>query len=340
MRIGIVNDKAPLVDILKKVLVSDGHEVVWIAHNGERAVEKCSNDVPDLVLMDLIMPVLDGVSATREIMKKSPCPILIVTSSVESNSSKVFEAMGAGALDVVATPKNGPDGEITGGQALLAKIVVIGKLHGTGRVREHAKPLVKERVIPPLLAIGSSTGGPSALAELLGGLPADFPAAIVIAQHVDGHFSENLALWLDSQTEIKVALARSGRSVQPGHALIAPGDQHMLIKSGGIVELTDGPGKNIYVPSVDVLFDSIRLGGFSKHSVAVLLTGMGADGARGMLDLRNIGWMTIAQDKESSVVWGMPGSAVKMGAAREVCSIGDMAGLLVRHFKKLFQELK
>ncbi|NDV26338.1 chemotaxis response regulator protein-glutamate methylesterase [Desulfovibrio sp. JC010] len=337
MRIGIVNDLAAAVDVLKRSLAAGGHEVAWIAHNGEKAIDKCSADVPDLVLMDLVMPVLDGAGATEGIMKKCPCPILIVTASIEANSTKVFEAMGAGALDVVTTPTAGPDGDIIGVRELLAKISVIGKLQGRGKVREPVKIVPKARMVPPLLAIGSSTGGPSALAELLGGLPVDFPAAIAIAQHVDGHFSENLAQWLDSQVEIKVKLARSGELVQPGQALIAPGDRHMRMGPGGMVELTLGPGENLYVPSVDVLFDSLCCAGFPSNSAAVLLTGMGADGARGMLDLRNSGWFTVAQDKESSVVWGMPGAAVKMNAARDVCSISDMAGLLIRHFKKRFR---
>ncbi|WP_320006719.1 chemotaxis response regulator protein-glutamate methylesterase [Maridesulfovibrio sp.] len=337
MKIGIVNDQASAVDVLKKVVTSAGHEVIWIAHNGAKSIAKCSANVPDIVLMDLVMPVLDGSEATKAIMQKSPCPVLIVTASIENNSTKVFEAMGAGALDVATTPTLNASGEIEGGEALLSKISVIGKLQGRCRVREVEKPVPISRGIPPLLAIGSSTGGPSALAMLLGALPASFPAAIAIAQHVDGHFSENLAQWLDSQAEIKVKLARNGDVMTPGVAVIAPGDRHMRMTFGGVVELTNGPGENLYVPSVDVLFDSLCCAGFPTNSVAVLLTGMGADGARGMLELRNSGWMTMAQDKESSVVWGMPGAAVKIGAAREVCAIKDMAGLLVRHFKNSFR---
>ena len=336
MRIGIVNDQASAVDVLKKVIVDAGHKVAWIAHNGEKAVEKCCADVPDLVLMDLVMPVLDGAGATQAIMQKCPCSVLVVTSSIEGNSTKVFEAMGAGALDVVTTPRQ-ENGSIEGGNDLLAKISVIGKLQGKKKERAAPNPVPKVRMVPPLLAIGSSTGGPSALATLLGSLPEDFPAAIAIAQHVDGNFSENLAQWLDSQTGLKVELARSGMVMQAGKAVIAPGDRHMRMGPGGTVELSRGPGENLYVPSVDVLFESLCCAGFPSNSAAVLLTGMGADGARGMCDLRNSGWMTVAQDKESSVVWGMPGAAVKMGAAREICSIEDMAGLLVRHFKKRFR---
>ncbi|HAS89026.1 MAG TPA: chemotaxis response regulator protein-glutamate methylesterase [Desulfovibrio sp.] len=336
MKIGIVNDQAVSIDILKKVVAAAGHEVVWTAHNGEKAVEKCCAHVPDIVLMDLVMPVLDGAGATQAIMQCCPCPILVVTASIEGNSTKVFEAMGVGALDVVATPRQ-KNGDIEGGDALLSKISVIGKLQGNKKEKTVPKPAPRVRMVPPLLAIGSSTGGPSALATLLGALPEDFPAAIAIAQHVDGNFSENLAQWLDSQTGLKVELARSGMAMQAGKVVIAPGDRHMRMGPGGLVELSRGAGENLYVPSVDVLFESLCCAGFPSSSAAVLLTGMGADGAGGMLNLRNSGWMTVAQDKESSVVWGMPGAAVKMDAAREICSIDDMAGLLIRHFKKSFR---
>lgn len=339
MRIGIVNDMAMAVEVLKRVILSVGYEVAWIAHTGERAVEKCRRDVPDLILMDLIMPAMDGAEATRRIMQNSPCPILLVTASIESNSSKVFEAMGAGALDVVATPELGANGDLEGAKGLLGKISVIRKLQGNGKspVRK-PKPKLSRHVIPPLLAIGSSTGGPSALATLLGGLPEDFPAAIAIVQHVDGHFSDNLAQWLDSQTKLKVSIARSGEPLRAGQVVVAPGDTHMLMSPGGTVQITLGPGDNLYVPSVDLLFESLCCAGFPLNSVAVLLTGMGADGAKGLLELKNSGWLTIAQDEESSVVWGMPGAAVKMGAAREICSIDSIARVLVRHFNKKFQE--
>lgn len=342
MRIGIVNDTASAVEALKRTVAFAGHEVAWVANNGERGVEKCCADTPDLVLMDLIMPVMNGVKATRNIMLQCPCSILLVADSIESNSSKVFEAMGAGALDVVPTPELESTGNTKNAELLIAKIAVIMKLHGNG-VKNSTRPRVttiRERVIPPLLAIGSSTGGPSALATLLGKLPADFPAAVAVVQHVDGQFSNNLVQWLDSQTDLKVSLARSGDPLKAGEVVVAPGNNHMIMGPGGMVQITMGHESSLYVPSVDIFFESLCCAGFPPGSTAVLLTGMGADGARGMLELKKSGWMTIAQDRESSVVWGMPGAAVKMGAVREVCSITDMPGMLVRYFNKKFQEKK
>ncbi|WP_432738655.1 chemotaxis response regulator protein-glutamate methylesterase [Maridesulfovibrio sp. FT414] len=339
MRIAIINDMALAVEALKRVVTAAGFEVAWVAHNGEIGVQKCCRDTPDLVLMDLVMPVMDGAEATRRIMRECPCSILIVTASIESNSSKVFEAMGAGALDVVATPELGPGGGLEGGAVLISKISVIRKLQGNGRKSTHKPPVQNiRRAIPPLLAIGSSTGGPTALASLLGGLPEDFPAAVAIVQHVDGQFSSNLAQWLDTQTPLKVSIARSGEQIKAGHVVIAPGDNHMLMGPGGAVQITMGPGSSLYVPSVDLFFESLCCVGLPLNSAAVLLTGMGADGAKGMLGLKNSGWLTIAQDEQSSVVWGMPGAAVKMGAAREICALSDIPRILVRHFNKKFQE--
>ncbi|WP_027720722.1 chemotaxis-specific protein-glutamate methyltransferase CheB [Maridesulfovibrio zosterae] len=338
MKIGIVNEAAVAVEILKKVVLSAEYDVIWIAHNGEQAVDKCRKETPDLVLMDLVMPVMDGIEATRLIMSDCPCPVLIVTASIEDNSSKIFEAMGAGALDVVPTPEIGPDGNLKGAEGLIAKISVIKKLSGNGKESSNRKKIEScPDKVPPVLAIGSSTGGPSALALLLGSLPENFPAAIVIVQHVDGQFSDNLAQWLDRQTKIEVSIACNGESVKPGRAYLAPGDKHMLMGPCGTIQITSDPGESLYVPSVDLLFESLCCADLPQNSVAVLLTGMGADGARGLLGLKKSAWLTIAQDEESSVVWGMPGAAVKMDAACEICSLDEMSRHILRHFKKDFR---
>ncbi len=334
MRIGIVNDMHMAVEVLKRVVQAAGFQVAWIAFNGDDAVTKCCKDVPDVVLMDLIMPVMDGAESTRRIMKKCPCSILVVTASIEANASKVFEAMGAGALDVVTTPEIGVNGDLDGAKDLVAKISLIRRLQSVDTEKSPIPvTLSPTGRIPKLLAIGSSTGGPTALATILGALPEDFSAAIAIIQHVDGSFSENLANWLDGQTKLKVSLAKRGDVIRPGTVLLAPGNRHMLLGPGGVVQLTDGPGENLYVPSVDVFFSSLCCAGIPEGSAAVLLTGMGADGAKGLLELKDKKWLTIAQDKESSVVWGMPGAAVKLDAAKKVISIDKMAPALIRHFK-------
>src|SRR5689334_8719934 len=199
MRIAIVNDMPMAVEALRRALAFERtHEVVWVAGNGAEAVRLCAQDTPDLILMDLVMPRMDGVEATRRIMAETPCPILIVTASVENNAALVFEAMGFGALDAVDTPALGASDGEAAARPLLAKIAAIARLTGT------VTPPVGRRVGGShddarggsLVAIGASAGGPAALNVLLAGLPADFPAAIVMIQHVDKRFVAGMARWL------------------------------------------------------------------------------------------------------------------------------------------------
>lgn len=335
MRIGIVNDHAPVLETLRGVIVSGGHLLAWMAYDGEQAVEMCCGDVPDLVLMDLNMPGMDGVEATRMIMTRCPCPILVVTSDIRRNSSRVFEAMGAGALDAVPAPGCRDCGGTDNGKGLMDKIAMIESLRKSheSRVPAAGSP-VRIKARPPILAVGCSTGGPTALARMLGALRGDFPAAVIVVQHVDGCFSESLARWLDSQCRVKVRLARAGDIPVAGEVLIAPGDTHLTIEKGMMVGLKSGNGESPYIPSVDVFFRSLCRQPLIPGSVALLLTGMGADGAEGMLELRSLGWTTMAQDEETSVVWGMPGIAVKKGAVSHILPLEAMAPTLERHFNK------
>jgi two-component system, chemotaxis family, response regulator WspF len=182
MRIAIVNDMMMAVETLRRVVMTvKDYQVAWIAHDGAEAVSKCAQDTPDMILMDLIMPIMDGVEATRQIMKNSPCAIVVVTASVEKNASQVFEAMGYGALDAVSTPVLGASGNPQAAQAMLAKIVTIGKLIGKSNTNSKSRILTETPKsvfsplasrVPPLVVIGSSTGGPNALAKILSRLPA------------------------------------------------------------------------------------------------------------------------------------------------------------------------
>jgi DNA-binding NarL/FixJ family response regulator len=213
MKIGIVNDLAVATEALRRVLALDpGHEVVWTARDGAEAVALCASRTPDLVLMDLIMPGMDGVEATRRIMAATPCAVLVVTASVGANASRVFEAMGHGALDAVDTPLLGSalrvDEARSGAQLLLAKIADIGRLIagrsealGAARWRQMVSQASSHA---RLVAIGASAGGPAALAKLLAALPADFPSAVVVVQHVDEQFAASMAEWLSEQSTLPV----------------------------------------------------------------------------------------------------------------------------------------
>ena len=214
MNIGIVNDLPMAVEALRRALaLRPEHRVLWIARNGVEAVNLCAQQKPDLVLMDLRMPEMDGVQATRRIMAETPCAILVVTVSINASSTRVFEAMGHGALDAVDTPALG-DGDLRQSAApLLAKIDLIGRLlieknRGTGGAQIGASPPGSLRSNLLLVAIGASAGGPAALATILGGLPADYPAAVVVVQHVDEQFAAGMAVWLGQSSRLPVRLAR------------------------------------------------------------------------------------------------------------------------------------
>jgi two-component system, chemotaxis family, response regulator WspF len=232
--------------------------------------------------------------------------------------------MGAGALDVVKAPDFGDQGELRGAEPLLAKLRTAGRLlgHASGELpatsaRSIAPPL------PPLVAIGASTGGPQAILTVLSALPKPFAGAIVIVQHVDGEFSAGLASWLTETSGVRVELARPGSVPTAGLALLAGTEEHLIMGAGGSLRYTPTPRELPYRPSVDVLFGSL-VQHWKTPGVAVLLTGMGRDGAQGLKKLRQAGWLTLAQDEATSVVYGMPKAAAQLDAASRVLAIGDI----------------
>ncbi|MFH7320472.1 chemotaxis response regulator protein-glutamate methylesterase [Desulfurivibrio sp. D14AmB] len=337
MRIGIVNDMTMAVESLRRILATTPeHQVVWIAYDGAEAVRKCAENLPDLVLMDLLMPVMDGVEATRRIMKETPCPILVVTASVGGNSSQVFEAMGAGALDVATTPVFDLHGTREKCNEFLQKLALIEKLigHSRRKLPSKARPPAVSAVSAVsatrkewLLAIGSSTGGPQALSKILSGLPADFPAAVVIIQHMDEKFTPGMTDWLGRQSKLPVRLLTAGRPPEPGVVLVPCTKDHAVLDEKGNLAYIRGGAEDFYHPSVDIFFNSVARN-WPGHCVGVLLTGMGRDGAAGLLAMRQRGWLTIAQDQASSVVYGMPKAAVDLGAAKQVLPVDQIAAAI------------
>ncbi len=322
MDIGIVNDLEICIESLRQVLASaPEHRVVWVARDGQKAVDRCKELTPDLILMDLIMPVMNGVEATRKIMQSTPCPILVVTSTVSGNAAKVFEAMSAGALDAVATPVIGKMDETVIGKELLRKINRIGQLTGSlhkkpKEPRSIAKPKVQIDGID-LVVLGCSTGGPNILIEILSALPEKFSASIIIVQHMDKQFTPGLVQWIDSKINLPVSVVRAGDIPEPGKVLLACTDDHLIMTSTLTLSYTKDPKDNFYHPSVDVFFSSVAQF-WPGEGVAALLTGMGRDGAEGLLALHNRNWYTIAQDRDSSIVYGMPKAAAQLGAATDI----------------------
>ncbi len=333
MRIAIVNDLVVAIQSLANAVVScPAHRLAWIAQDGAQAVELCARDRPDLILMDLMMPRMDGVEATRRIMTASPCPILLVTGSIRKNAARVFEAMGAGALDAVNTPIPDAATGTADAEPLLAKIEMIRRLSGQ---RPAHKPLIagqrpSRAAFNPreaLVAIGASAGGPAALARLLGLLPADFPMPVVIVQHVNHQFARDLAEWLASHAPLGVRVARQGEAPEPGTVLLAGRDQHLTLGASGRLEYVSEPAQASYRPSIDVFFKSIDRY-WPGDVIAVVLTGMGRDGAEGLRALRQRGHYTIAQSRATSAVYGMPKTAAEIHAATDVLPLGQIASRL------------
>jgi two-component system response regulator WspF len=283
--------------------------------------------------MDLMMPVMNGVEATRRIMANTPCGILVVTSTLGGHSTEVFEALGAGALDVVQTPVLAGNSQSQGTAALKFKLDAICRFVGDNRPRNpgysgHAEVQPGSSSGTRLIAIGASAGGPAALASILGGLPRDFPAAIVIVQHVDPQFVPMMAAWLNQQSALPVRIVRQGDRPEANTALIAGTSDHLVFINPQSLGYSPEPRDCGYRPSVDVFFES-AVRHWKGDVAGVLLTGMGRDGARGLKALRDAGALTIAQDAGSSAVYGMPKAAVELNAAVRVLPLNEIAKELV-----------
>ncbi len=328
MKIGIANDVAMAAEALRRVIAGTSeHQVLWIARTGMEAVRMCAEQRPDLVLMDLNMPELDGVEATRVIMDKSPCAILIVTGQPQDNVSQVFRALGAGALDVTATPILA--GAAGGEGALLAKIKTIGKLVRASHADNARRPPPAARGdgVNHLLAIGASTGGPLAVAHILARWNAPPGTAIVVVQHIDANFAGHFSKWMGEQLVMPVKVIEDGDALQAGCVQIARTNDHLVLDARHRLHYALEPRDYPYRPSVDVFFECVARH-WECEATGILLTGMGRDGAQGLLSMRQAGKATIAQDQESSAVYGMPRAAADIGAAQRILSLDGIARLL------------
>jgi len=340
IRILIADDSQLTRMVLRDLIARDpGIAVIGEARDGREAVDLTCELKPDLVLLDVMMPVMDGLAAVAEIMARCPTPILVLSSNVDPTDSRsAFNAIRLGALDVMEKPA----GLATGGFAeiaarLLEKIKSLARIrviHHFRRPRAAASPALR----PPvgegrsLLAIGASTGGPKAVMSLVKALPPDCPAPVLIVQHIARGFAAGFAEWLDRESAISVRLASDGESLAPGVALVAPNEFQMEIEDGK-VQLRDTPPVNCCRPSVDVLFRSLAREGVAARLVAILLTGMGQDGAEGMSELKSAGAYNIAQDEGSCAVFGMPRVAIQLGAVHQVLPLGEIPAAINRLLK-------
>jgi two-component system, chemotaxis family, response regulator WspF len=325
MRIAIANDTRAAAEALRRVIAAaPEHQLAWIAYDGLEAVRLCADDTPDLVLMDLNMPRLDGVEATRRIMRESPCAILVVTASPANHVSQVFRALGAGALDVTATPVllGHP-----GGDALLEKIRTISKLIGKPARAVAAPAPAHPSGVRHLVAIGASTGGPLAICAALGKWQAPPHVAVVVVQHIDAAFANQFVQWLGTQLVMPVSAIAAGDELAGGTVQVARTNGHVRLGPDQLLHYSEEPLHLPYRPSIDVFFDSVAHH-WTHQASGILLTGIGRDGAAGLLALRQAGKHTIAQDQASSAVYGMPRAAAEMDAAQKILSPDEIGAML------------
>jgi two-component system chemotaxis response regulator CheB len=357
IRVVVVEDSVTVRKRLVEVLNADpAIEVVGEAGDGKEAIERCLALRPDVVTMDMMLPVMSGLAATEYIMAHCPTPILVVSSSTNRGELfRTYETLAAGAVEVLEKPREAEsdaDWEVRflSTLKLVARIRVITHLRARLRARDEFSPIV---VPPPtaswlpdpavrcaLVAIGASTGGPGAIVDLLRSLPASFSLPILLVLHIGDPFGVAFADWLDGRVERHVAFARHGEPLSSlaGQVRMAPPGRHLVVSDGGL-RLSSEAERHFCRPSVDVLFESVARA-LGPTGAGCLLTGMGRDGAAGLLEIRRAGGMTIAQDEPSSVVYGMPREAALLGAAVRIlpldhigpalAALGDEAPWVVR----------
>lgn len=341
IRVLLVDDSPLIRSILRDIfLATPDITVAGEAANGREAVELTEKLRPDLIVTDIMMPLMDGLTAIEEIMAAFPTPILVLSGSLEeAEVDLAFAAIKKGALDVMTKPDTVHDGAfrlfaaaIVEKVRLLSRIKVIHH-HRRRKVSESGGdiPLIAVGGMSTL-AIGASTGGPKAVMSLLKTLPADFAGAVFVVQHIASGFAKGFVQWLDRESSIKVRLAVDGDTPCPGVALVAPNDYHMVLNKG-VVRLLDSPMVNCCRPSIDVFFNSLAAEA-GAGSLAVLLTGMGKDGAEGLRRIKECGGVTIAQDEDSSIVFGMPKAAIALKAVDRVLPLALMPAAISKIFAR------
>ncbi|MBI4292331.1 MAG: chemotaxis-specific protein-glutamate methyltransferase CheB [Betaproteobacteria bacterium] len=340
IRLLLVDDSPLSIEIIRRMLATSPEiEIVGAAGNGREALELIPKILPDVIVTDLHMPTMDGLAMTREVMARHPLPILVLSVSVQADQThNIFRILEAGALDILAKPRGGlaADFGITA-HDLIQKIRILAGVKVIRRHRPALEPIAEKPASPlpgftgtrpRIIGIGASTGGPQALQKLLGGLPADFALPILCVQHIAHGFLQGLVQWLAGGCRIAVRIAEQGALPLSGVAYFPPDDRHLEIDDSGRFRCSASVPLAGHRPSVDIALSSLAR--YHRDSAAgVLLTGMGQDGAQGMQDIARAGGLTIAQDEETSVVFGMPRRAIELGAARLVLPIEQIAPALI-----------
>lgn len=341
LKVLIVDDSAVICTMIRRVMETDTRfSVVGLAHDGKVAVEKNSSLNPDLVIMDIHMPVMNGIEATREILKTSKPAIVAFTT--EDKAEVGYKCIEAGALEIIRKP-NLADMTPKYMKEFCDRLAAISDTHKLIGMRTGdktpAKQILSSKPVEgqyEVLLIGASTGGPTAIQTVLKGLGTSFSVPILITQHIDKDFDEHFVKWLKDSTGVETELAKSGTSIEKGKAYVAPADRHLKVKSKGIdsyvLELSDDPPVHFLRPAVDVMFTSAA-DTYKDKAFAVLLTGMGKDGADGCAAIIEKGGFTVAEDESTCVVFGMPKAAIDKNAVSTVVPLDKIADYIKNIFK-------
>ncbi len=336
IRVLVVEDSRAQCELLVGLLRASGDfTVVGTATNGQEAVAATLRLRPDVIAMDIHLPIMDGYEATRQIMQHCPTPIVMVSNSNGDAERRAVQSLAAGALTVVRKPAGLRLGVDEADRTnfltmlrLMAGVRVVTRHPPRSRRSSALRP--DGAIQPQILAIAASTGGPAAVQTLLNGLEQNYPLPILLAQHIAHGFVQALADWLDSITPLTVRVAYAHEPLLPAHVYLPPDDQHILVTQPGQVALRAAAPGDRYCPGADVLFESVARV-YGKRAIGVILTGMGNDGAQGLLAVRTAGGLTLGQDEASCVVYGMPQAALAAGAVARMEPLTNLAGVILAY---------
>jgi len=328
MRIAIVHSNLDNIKQLEQLICDLGYSVSWSSQTGQQALLNHQQDKPDLLLISLEITDMSGSELIQQIMQDTTATIIAICPSVKDNTARVFQAMSYGALDALSEPRADNEASLNDFKNKLSNIK---KLHDSANRAPRPKSKLPT-ADTALVAIGASTGGPAALLTILRQLPASTHASFVIIQHMDDEFSQGLANWLNEQTDISVEIAQPHSRPKPGHAYMAGRNDHLIIDEEGCFAYTHEPADYPYRPSVNTFFES-AVAHWPNRLIGVLLTGMGRDGANGLLSFYNRGMLTIAQSQQSCAVYGMPRAACEMGAVRKQLDINEIAAEILKQLE-------
>jgi two-component system response regulator WspF len=321
MRAAIVSSNLAAIDLLCRSLVERlGVKLAWTNQDALCAIDQAKIDAPDLLIVDLSSKSNEAVRLIEKTSRS--CPVLAVVEAGEDFSTQIYDALGRGAMDAARLPRMDAAGKVVEDQDFLSKVETIARIRGAhltrkNRTRPAPSPAPAGVAQPILVAVGSSTGGPQSLATILAKLSTDLPAAFVVIQHLDERFAADMAAWLDPLTPLDVLVAHPGAALTQGVVWVADPTAHLIARIDGALGYEPDRPPALYRPSIDRFFRSLAAH-HPSPGVAVLLSGMGRDGADGLLTLRELGWRTIAQDESTSAVYGMPRAAAELGAAEQI----------------------